>query len=98
MKNQILKAIQEALAGSRKLKITFKDGTVSYLAYLRGMQRGGIIGISDDDNLIIDAIMDSKKWGRDENRTLTVTLKDSFDSAWFTGRMERALERIEAVK
>jgi hypothetical protein len=98
MKDDIFnRAIQKALIGSRKLKIKFSREAVGDVMCLCGMERGGIVKIDDATALTLSAVMQSGKWGSDSNRIVTIQLGDHFDPKLFGGRMERALEKIEAI-
>ncbi len=100
MKAQITQAVRAALAGSRKVEITFKREAKTEVAYLLGMERSGIIkldGNNGNDKVNLMCVPGSGDWGHDSIRTTTLTLTDQFDENWFVSRLERALEKIEAV-
>jgi len=97
MKTQITQAVRTALGGSRKVKITFKREATIEVNYLLVMARSGIIQLNNGDEMTFMAVSQSKDWGGDRNRTTTLTLTDQFDENWFVGRMDHALEKIEAV-
>ena len=89
--------IQNALAGSRKMTIVFKKECVADVMYLCGMERAGVVCINNADAITLTAIMQSRSWGSDANRKITITLGAKFDSAFFLGRMKRALESAKAI-
>ena len=100
MKTQITQAVQVALGGSRKVKITFRREAKTEVAYLLGMERSGIIkldGNNGNDKMNLMCVPASGDWGHDSVRTTTLTLTDQFDESWFVDRLERALEKIEVV-
>lgn len=83
---------------SRKIRLTFKREAIGDVPYLLGMERGGIVSITASDKMVLMAVISSRNWDRDANRTVLVTLTETFDQEWFTGRMNaRAIEKIEAV-
>lgn len=89
----ILDTIQAALRGSRKIRMTFKQRSISDIAYLLAMN-GKIIKLSTGDEMALLAVRMTNDWGADRNRTITITLTDNFDENWFVGRMERAVDKI----
>jgi hypothetical protein len=97
MYTQIKEAVQKALQGSRKVKITFRRDALSEVSYLLGMKNSGIISLNIGDEHVLALALRTLDWGVDSNRTLIVTLTGKFDEDWFTGRMRRALEKIEAA-
>lgn len=97
IRNQILQAVQEAMKGSRKVKITFIPEGIDYVPYLLAFNRTGIIQLGED-GLVIMAIAASRKWDGDCNRTTTITLTDKFDENQFAARFQHALEKIEVVQ
>lgn len=100
MKTQITEAVRMALGGSRKVKIAFKREATREVAYLLGMEHSGIIeldGNNGNDKINLMCVPGSGDWGDDSIRTTTVTLTDRFDEKWFVDRLDRALEKIEAV-
>lgn len=97
---QILQAITAArygTNGTKRMRLTFKRDALTDVSYLLGMVNGKIIEITSGDQLILTAVLQSRSWDRDQNRTVVVTMTDTFDAEWFTERMRRALEKIEAV-
>lgn len=97
-REKMRQTLREALGGSRKIRITFKKEAIPEIPYLLGMLKSGIIKIDTMDEITLRAVINSKKWDGDANRTLTATLTDQFDEDWFVGRMERALESISVAK
>ena len=97
MREQILKAVQEALAGSLEVRITFKETGKAGVVYLMGMVRNGIVSLSDRDLLTLSAVAQTIDWDNAGDRTVIVTLTEKFDRDWFVGRMYRELEKIEIV-
>ncbi|NQT50149.1 hypothetical protein HQ571_05630 [Candidatus Kuenenbacteria bacterium] len=97
MRQKIIDTVREALAGSRKVKITFKMTATGDINYLLGMSEAGIIILNPSDEMVMMAVSRSGDWDGDANRSLEVTLSYKFDEDWFVGRMYRALEKIEGV-
>ncbi|NQV13229.1 MAG: hypothetical protein HQ530_02910 [Parcubacteria group bacterium] len=97
MREQIEKAVQTALQGSRKVKITFKQEAIGDINYLLGMAQGNIVSLGSGVDALLMAIIQTHNWDNDQNRTLTITLTDTFDEDWFVGRMHPALESIEVA-
>lgn len=95
----ITDAVQEAKNGSHKVRITFeKSAEKTDVYYLLGMKRNGIIAFQNPmDEAVMMAVAQSGDWEHDDNRTLTLTLTETFDAEWFIGRMRRCLENIEVV-
>lgn len=93
----ITDTVQEALNGSRKVRITFKPSAEKAdVTYLLGMKRNGIIAFQNPmDEAVMMAVAQSGDWEHDDNLTLTITLTETFDADWFIGRMRRCLENIE---
>lgn len=98
MNDKITKAVEKALAGSRKVKITFKREAAGEVSYLLGMLNSGIVSLNNsDDQMTLLAVNQSRNWHSDRDRTVALTLTEKFDQEWFTSRMYRALEKIEFV-
>jgi len=98
MRTKIMEALKAALGGSRKVKITFKQETVTDLAYLMRMERVGLIQLDDNDKANLTRVLKfGGWWENDSNRTTIVTLTAQFNENWFLARMERALEAIEVA-
>lgn len=96
--NTILDVLRAAQQGSRKVRVTFNKGAISELVYLRGMINSNIISIDLSDWAVLLAVMESRDWEYDDNRTTTITLTPGYDDGgedWFFGRMRRAIEKIE---
>lgn len=97
--SDIKAALDQAVAGSHKLELTFKEDAFSDIYFLLGM-RGKIIQMPDVDYMNLWAVANSKKWEK-VPRNVTITLppdfhKDAMD--WFLGRMtESVLEAILVV-
>ena len=89
--------VKTAESGSRKVRITFKKSAEKTdVYYLLGMKRNGIIAFQNPmDEAVMMAVAQSGDWEFDDNRTLTLTLTETFDADWFIGRMRRCLENIE---
>jgi len=85
-------AIKQALAGERKLRITFKEQAMVDLNYLFGMENSGIVIVDPSDKVVLDTVLATGDWEFDANRTMTVTLTETFDESWFLDRMERSVE------
>ena len=90
--------VKKALAGSRKMRITFKREAVDDVVYLCGMEQAGIIRTDKTTALVLSAVMASRSWSLDENRVVNLTLGENFKPEWFRGRMKDALEKIEAIE
>lgn len=98
MRAKITQAVQEALKGSRKVKITFKRNAISDINYLLGMANSGIISLNNADAQVLAIVVRTRNWSVDSNRIVLVTLTAKFDEQWFVQRLWRALEKIETVK
>jgi hypothetical protein len=96
MRKKILQAVQEALEGSRKVKITFKPEAIDYVKFLLGLALVGKIEIGAN-KLVIGAIVDSHAWSGDHNRTFIIALTDKFSKDEFAGSFQHALEKIEVA-
>lgn len=94
---QILQAITWARDGTRKMRLTFRKDALRDVSHLLGMISNKMIRIDPGSQLILTAVLQSGRWDREENRIVVVTMTDTFDAEWFTDRMRRALEKIEAV-
>lgn len=97
MHENIKQALQEAMKGSRKMRITFKPEATGYVGYLLVMDRVGIISLSNEDRMVMQGVAESSNWHYDRSRTVTVTIGNRFDENMFVGRMRYALEKIEVV-
>lgn len=84
----------------KKVRLTFRANTIDHgrgeFFYLIGMV-GKIVSMPDASLAILRSVVQSLKWGADQNRTYTVELLYEFDRSWFEGRLNRCLEKIEAV-
>lgn len=101
MREEISQAVQKALQGSRKVKITFSKKNTDLLHYLvLGMRSGGIVLLPEHDYMVLKRVFLSGKWPFFHNRTTTVTFTDKFDESWlvgFSSYMNHAIEKIEVV-
>jgi hypothetical protein len=97
MREKIQQAVQTALTGSRKVKITFKRDATDSVGYLLGMGRSGLFKFMNNAEGNLMAVAQSRNWGSDQNRSVTLELTPSFDLDWFSGRLDRALENIVAI-
>ncbi len=99
MQQKIKQVLEEALAGSRKVKITFKQEVFSgNILYLLIMILNDEISMSRADRLMLRAIAEVRGWDPNNNdRAYMVTLTAKFDADWFCFRMHEALENIEVV-
>ncbi len=103
MKEKVAQALQRALQGSRKVKITFTTEGTEKLHYLvMGMKHGGMVLLPDDDYMMLRNTLISGKWPffHKHKRTTTVTLTDKFDEKLlvdFTNYMSCIIEKIEVV-
>ena len=95
-RSDIKAALDQALAGSHKLKLTFNKDAFVDMFYLLGM-RGKIVQFTDIDYLNLHAVASSKSWEK-VPRDVTIYLPKDFNEDggdWFLYRMtERALEAI----
>jgi hypothetical protein len=96
MQPKIMEAIRNALEGSRKVKITFKQEATFDLNYLLEMGRVGIISV-EGDKLLLMSIAHCGHWESNSNRTVVITLTEKFDPNWFINRMHKCLESIEVI-
>jgi len=98
MKDQINQAVSIALQGSRKVKITFKQDAIDSIPYLLGMVRSGLVMFEHSIGEVnMQVALQTHDWDHDLNRTTTLRLLDKFDLDWFSNRLDRALEKIEAT-
>lgn len=87
-----------------QFRLVFRREGITELAYLQGMLNGGILTIRPDyplDQAVIMAVVSSKIWGHDANRTVYVIATETFAEhaeAWFAGRLHRGLESCEIVE
>jgi hypothetical protein len=98
-RDQIIRAIQRALEGSGKIKITFKPDAVRKLAQLLNMNNA-IVGLTLIDKINITTVLETSNWG-EVNRSFIVQLIDmqaEVNQHWFAMRMSGALEAIEVVE
>ena len=98
MRDMIAYAVNVALKGSRKVKITFRRECVRDIPYLLGMIKAKVVEVDSATEMNLRAVLGSYNWGDDSNRTVTVVLAAGFDESWFASRLYRALENIEAVQ
>jgi len=97
MREKIQQVVQTALAGSRKVKVTFKRDATDSVGYLLGMARSGLFKFQNGAEMNLMGVVASRTWCGDHNRTVTLQLTDQFDLDWFSGRLDRALENIEVA-
>lgn len=103
MQQKVAQAVQEALHGSRRVQITFKQGAVDRsvvhgIAYLLGMEEMGFVSLSEITQMMLRSVLKYRDWvGFGNNRTMLVTLTDKFSEEWFMNRIHSALEKIEVV-
>lgn len=96
MREQILQAVESALLGSGRVKITLKQDAIDYITCLWIMEHIGIISLEDDD--LIKTISDqSYNWDNEQNRTFMIALTEKFDKDLFMEQMREALDKIEVV-
>lgn len=97
--DDIKAALDQARAGSHKLKLTFKENAFADIFFLLGM-RGKIVQFPDIDYMNLYAVGQSKRWER-VPRDVTITLPPDFNADsedWFLGRMtETVLEAISVA-
>lgn len=97
MQEQIRQAVWKALEGTHKVKITFKREAIGDIYFLLAMVSSGIVSLDNNDKTAMMSVLQSRSWNGDRNRTVLVTLTEKFNQEWFTGRLFRALEKIELV-
>ena len=96
--DQIRNATNKALAGSKKVRITFGPRNMDDTCYLLALERQGVVQLNLMDQAVMMAVCQSRSWDHDSNRTLTITIGQNFDTQLFADRMMRALDRIAAVE
>lgn len=96
MREKIFQAIQKALNGHQRLRITFKPNSAKRVFSVIAMYRNSAISLNNGDAHILQSIMDSHNWGK-HSRTFTVTPNYKFDEESFIDHMQDALEKIEVV-
>lgn len=98
MRTKITQAVQTTLTGSRKVRITFKRDAIGDITHLLAMNKNHVVALDQMDALVLQTVVQTRKWDVDSNRTVVVTLTDKFDEEWFVGRLWRALDKIEVIK
>lgn len=95
-RTEIKAALDAALAGSRKLKLTFNGNAFVDILYLLGMNEK-IVQMPEMAYMNLYAVAASKSWDG-VPRDVTITLLAGFNEVaedWFLGRMnDRALAAI----
>lgn len=89
--------IRAATTGS-KLRLVFKRGEIADVMYLVNAVRGDMVKVDKMTEATLVAIMQSKDWGGDSNRTVQMEVLPAFSAEYFRGRLLRRIEKIEAVK
>lgn len=81
----------------QKLKLQFnEDAKHGGLIYLRTFA-GRLVDVTMRDLLTAEAVTRSKNWEFPENKTMTVTVLNGFDTNTFVARMYRELDGIEVL-
>ena len=62
-----------------------------------GLMAGQNLIIGETDVMLVLAIVQSRDWGSDQNRTLTVAIPEGFDRDWFEKRLREGLEKVEIL-
>lgn len=97
MQKTILEAnIEKALEGSKKIVITIKQDSVDYITSLWAMNEYGRISLEDKD-ILTTVGNKSYHWGKEQNRSFTVTLTKKFNKDLFIEQMYPGIDKIEAV-
>ena len=99
-KEEILQTLNQALATSRQVRVTFKHEAKLAVSFLLGMFDLGFINYNPGDGLklmMLTAVRNSRFWEDDQNRKLTIVLTKTFDRYWFVERLGEDLEKIEVV-
>ena len=97
MREQISQAMQKALQGSRKIKITFKPKATKEVILLLYQKNRGEIDLPNDLERKLLMVAYFGWWKHDLDRTMDITLNENIDHSWFAKRISYALEKIEVV-
>ena len=94
----ILKVVQAALKGIKKVKVTFKPKMAYRIAYyLVRMHYCGLISFNSDDNLLLKNVIQGDNLDGDKVYALTITFTDTFKVVTFLELMENTIDTIEIV-
>lgn len=80
-----------------KVRIQFLEKGTSEIYYLVGMHRGGILKIDESDLAVLLVVARTGDWEFSENQVLIITITETWDPKWFSGRMIRPLGHIEIL-
>jgi hypothetical protein len=72
------------------------DSMVATLSYF-GLMAGQNLIIDEMSLFLVRAVVQSKYWDSDQNRTFTVTIPEEFDRGWFEKRLCDGLEKVEIL-
>lgn len=88
--------VQDALAGTRRIAITFKPDAIDRITYLWTLNYFGFIKLEHDD--VIEMVTrPTHSWSSQKNRTFMVELTKKFNKDIFFEQMNCAFEEINVV-
>ena len=93
---EISTKLRQALAGSKRVKITFINDGISETEWLLAMDNREI-RLSEADRKNVAAVRQAISWEKIQDRTVTIELTDQFDEGWFLESFAFYLEKIEVV-
>lgn len=98
MEEEIKKVVNQALTGSRKVIVTFrenKDLTPRLWQLILMNQKGFITFDGQGDEAMLRSVFASQNWGDESNRTIIIRLTADFElNLWFLETMRNLLEDI----
>ena len=87
----LLRLVFKPSAGGKQEIDIKMAGILSYF----GLMNNRILGINEVDVLTLAAVVESKNWDTDLNRTFIVSVLPGFDQDWFIKRLCEGLETVE---
>ena len=110
MRDELLKAVKEAFAGKRKIRLTFKQWRCLFINSLLGMESSKMISLPTDQRDAYKRILDENNndwdeyWSDINNRTITIEFTDLFvignpqEIGWFCDRLYEAVVSFEVIE
>jgi len=98
MRDNLILAVKKALCGSRKIRVTFREGAINYVGFLSTMCDHGIIKINENDLSSLIYASHTLLWNISLSRSIVFTLTDRFNRGWFVDVMNSSFESIEVVE
>jgi hypothetical protein len=94
---KVIEALTTAQSGSKKVRIRFIREATDGAYYLLQMGRAGSVEMDGFIPAILMAVVASRDWENDDNRTVEVTITDKFQPDKFRPVMADFIEAIEVV-